>query len=363
MSKIVTAVFGAVCVLVLALSISGQASANGTSNATSSASVGGLHECVIDDAAALRSAVVGATGWNDTQVANTTDVYMAAAERGLGDRAAIIGLMAARTESRMYNYADKSVDGSLYYSYDRVGNGDDTVGIFRQAPGDEWGTVGELMNPERAAGKFYDRLVAVDGWQSMDPGEAAQAALGADSPAAYSRFQGTAEQLVASFDAHVTCTPVLGEWVDPLPAGDLWGGYRTPDRPGHDGIDIGAEKGAEILAAAAGTVVRSKCNASLDGEPYSCDVDGSPEVMGCGWYVDIEHPDDSVTRYCHMMSQPLVKVGDTVAAGQLIGYVGSSGNSGAPHLHFQTHTGGAPAESDNATEPLEFMAKHSVVID
>src|SRR5699024_5932534 len=146
----------------------------------------------------------------------------------------------------------------------------------------------------------------------------------------------------------VTCSLAPEEWTHPVPGAALWSGFRTAERPGHDGLDFGADKGTEILAAGAGTVVRVRCNASLNGADYSCDVDGSPEVKGCGWYVDIEHYDESVTRYCHMVSEPLVAVGDTVMPGQVIGYVGSSGNSSAPPLHFQTHTGRAPATSDTA---------------
>lgn len=145
-------------------------------------------------------------------------------------------------------------------------------------------------------------------------------------------------------------------WVPPVNA-PLWGGFKEPAY--HHGVDLGAKRYVPIRAASAGVVIVSKCNASLDGEPYSCDIDGSPQVQGCGWYIDIAHEDGVVTRYCHMVEAPLVTVGDRVETGQRVGYVGSSGNSSAPHLHFEVHLvpKGERAHNGNAIDPVPFMAK------
>jgi murein DD-endopeptidase MepM/ murein hydrolase activator NlpD len=364
MLKIPAAVIGALVMLVLTVAVLGGAISMDAGLAwmglnTRSTASGGEFECAIDDPDALRSAVYGNSGWDDTQIDNATTVYLVAAERGLGDQAAIIGLITAYQESRYYNYANTGVPESLEYNHDKTGSDHDSVGIFQQRPSAGWGTVRDLMNPEYATGKFYDKLVTIDEWESMEPTEAAQAVQISAFPDAYARWVAYAENAIKHFTEHITCTPVGGEWTHPVPEGTFWGGYRTSERPGHDGIDIGADKGAEIVAASAGTVIRSKCDAQLGGAEYSCDVDGSASVLGCGWYVDIEHSDGTATRYCHMMSQPLVDVGDTVATGQLIGYIGSSGNSGAPHLHFEAHTG-TPADSSNATEPIGFMSERGV---
>jgi murein DD-endopeptidase MepM/ murein hydrolase activator NlpD len=127
-------------------------------------------------------------------------------------------------------------------------------------------------------------------------------------------------------------------------------GFRTPDRPTHDGVDLGAVRGTPILAASAGVVILALCNSSIG----TCDVDGGIDVQGCGWYVEILHPRNIVTRYCHMGRQPAVRVGQPVQGGQLLGYVGSSGNSSGPHLHFEVHAGN-PTNSGNAIAPIPFM--------
>ncbi|MEV0567111.1 peptidoglycan DD-metalloendopeptidase family protein [Dactylosporangium sp. NPDC050588] len=141
----------------------------------------------------------------------------------------------------------------------------------------------------------------------------------------------------------------VGTWVNPVP-GKGTSGFRTVSRPTHDGIDIMAARETPIRAAAAGTVITVVCNTSGP----SCDVDGSPSIKGCGWYVEIHHAGDIVTRYCHMVRQPDVTVGQQVTAGQTIGHVGTSGNSSGPHLHFEVHYG-RPATRLNAIDPVPFM--------
>ncbi|MFC5002173.1 M23 family metallopeptidase [Dactylosporangium cerinum] len=141
----------------------------------------------------------------------------------------------------------------------------------------------------------------------------------------------------------------VGTWVAPVP-GKGTSGFRTVSRPTHDGIDIMAARETPIRATAAGTVITVVCNTSGP----SCDVDGSPGIKGCGWYVEIHHAGDITTRYCHMIRRPDVTVGQQVTAGQTIGSVGTSGNSSGPHLHFEVHFG-RPATRLNAIDPVPFM--------
>jgi len=141
----------------------------------------------------------------------------------------------------------------------------------------------------------------------------------------------------------------VGSWTLPVTA-SLVSGFRTATRPTHDGVDLGAARNTPIHATAAGTVIRVVCNVSTN----NCDVDGNRTLSGCGWYAEIQHAQGFVTRYCHMIRRPSVAVGQVVAKGKVIGYVGTSGSSSGPHLHFEIHSA-APATKANALNPVPFF--------
>ena len=61
-----------------------------------------------------------------------------------------------------------------------------------------------------------------------------------------------------------------------------------------------------------------------------------------------------------MLSRPMVDVGQTVAVGQVIGLIGSSGHSSGPHLHLESHLG-SPGTNDNAVDPVPFF--HARLVD
>lgn len=84
----------------------------------------------------------------------------------------------------------------------------------------------------------------------------------------------------------------------------------------HAGIDIAADKGTPIYSA-------------FDGKVLVSDYD-----EWNGNFLKIQHEDDLMTVYCHCDSLN-VKKGDVIRAGEVIGYVGSTGSSTGPHLHFE----------------------------
>jgi len=159
----------------------------------------------------------------------------------------------------------------------------------------------------------------------------------------------------------VTCDdercPADAPWVYPVDAA-VTSGFRTDARPDHHGVDLAAPYDTPVVAASAGVVTISECQASLDGAPYGCDQDGSAEVRGCGWFVKILHAHHTATLYCHLRYAPEVSVGDVVSTGDPLGYVGSSGNSSEPHLHFEVQVGDAfrPPVSATAVDPEPFLA-------
>ena len=94
---------------------------------------------------------------------------------------------------------------------------------------------------------------------------------------------------------------------------------------GHPGIDFAAEEGAEVYAVAGGIVT----TADYDAEK--------------GNYVVLDHGGGLETEYQHLKSS-LVSAGQSVVQCQVLGYVGSTGNSTGPHLHFEARQDSAPAD-------------------
>jgi murein DD-endopeptidase MepM/ murein hydrolase activator NlpD len=95
-------------------------------------------------------------------------------------------------------------------------------------------------------------------------------------------------------------------------------GYRKM----HSGIDFGAPHGAPIYAATDGVIL------------------SAGRAGGCGNTVKINHGGNLATRYCHM-SRIVASAGQRVRQGQIIGYVGSTGLSTGPHLHYELYRNGS----------------------
>lgn len=110
----------------------------------------------------------------------------------------------------------------------------------------------------------------------------------------------------------------------------ILGIYKT-----HTGIDIGAGYGTPILAAADGVVTTAAYDAG-----------------GYGNYIIIDHGNGNMTLYAHMI-QMSVSVGQTVTQGQTIGFVGSTGMSTGPHLHFEVYVGGT------RVDPLLYFSNYT----
>lgn len=103
-------------------------------------------------------------------------------------------------------------------------------------------------------------------------------------------------------------------------------------RARHKGVDLAAATGTPVYATADGLIEMAKWYSSY------------------GNYIQIGHGNDLETRYAHL-SRIAVSEGEMVRKGDLIGYVGSTGRSTGPHLHYEVRIAGA------AVNPIPYMVE------
>lgn len=173
-------------------------------------------------------------------------------------------------------------------------------------------------------GSYYPRLAAASGISNPDLIIAGRTrvVLACTRPAATARTTAPAT------------TGSTSGWVGPL-AGALvcssrWGDSRDGGSRLHKGIDLPRPTGTPIRAVHAGRVASVRYSIS------HWDRYGRP--IGAGWYITLDHGNNTKSVYMHMRSRSSLPVGASVRAGQMIGYVGSSGALAA-HLHFEIRLG------------------------
>jgi murein DD-endopeptidase MepM/ murein hydrolase activator NlpD len=127
-------------------------------------------------------------------------------------------------------------------------------------------------------------------------------------------------------EIHPSGRPVKSGWVS------SYFGYRkdpfTGKKAFHQGVDVAGKEGSDVIAVASGVVTWAS------------------ERFGYGHLVEINHGNGYVTRYGHN-SKLLVKQGDTVAKGEVIAQMGSSGRSTGPHVHFEVLRNGKAVNPSN----------------
>lgn len=137
-----------------------------------------------DAASALR-------GWNDEQIANARIIVTIGGQRRVPEQAVVIAVATALQESSLRNLR---------------GGDRDSIGLFQQRPSQGWGTPAQLSDPAYQTGKFYDKLLTVDGWQKMRLTEAAQAVQVSAFPNAYAKHTRAATRLVDALSNAAPCT-------------------------------------------------------------------------------------------------------------------------------------------------------------
>lgn len=158
---------------------------------------------------------------------------------------------------------------------------------------------------------------------------AAQASQSSSSSGSGSSSSGSSSVIVPSGSGFAWPTPGFvsrsSEW------------FEDREVYNHGGIDIAGAgiMGTPVVAAADGTVVATNSSCTHNwGKSYSCGCGG-----GYGNYVMISHAGGKMTVYGHLTSLT-VSSGQSVSRGQVIGYVGSTGNSTGPHLHYECRLNG-----------------------
>jgi hypothetical protein len=139
----------------------------------------------------------GTATYDPEQMANAATIAAVGIRRGLPAQALVIALAAAQQESKLENLS---------------GGDRDSIGLFQQRPSQGWGTPDQLNNPRYAAGKFYDALLKVRGWQQMSVAQAAQAVQKSADGSAYARWEDKARMLTTALSGDtpraVGCTIV-----------------------------------------------------------------------------------------------------------------------------------------------------------
>lgn len=130
---------------------------------------------------------------------------------------------------------------------------------------------------------------------------------------------------------YITTEPSTAGFICPLAGkskGSITTGYHG--YAGHTGVDFACGSGTSVMASKGGTVVISTALRSSSGNYRSY-----------GEYIVISHGDGTSTLYAHMLpGSRTVSEGTKVSQGQVIGQVGSTGNSTGPHLHFEVRVNG-----------------------
>lgn len=324
----------------------------------------------IPDSLTARTARGHAVTLNRRQLTHAATITTSGSQiAGVGRDGVIIALMAALTESGLRMLANPSAyPGSANYPNDGSGSDHDSLGLFQMRPASGWGTVATLMDPRYQARAFFGGpsgpnggsprgLLDIPGWQQLERGAAAQAVEASAYPDRYRDFEPVAEAILAALTrSDSTATggrlprvPETTQIVFPLPQGAYTStdsfGWRTDPVTGarafHAGSDLAAPADTPILAVADGRVVFAGPRGTYGG------------------LIILEHTvtgQPVASYYAHMYDTGIhVKVGDSVAAGQHIGDVGSAGKSTGPHLHLEIHPGG---QGQPAVDALDWLTEH-----
>jgi len=282
--------------------------------------------------------------------ANAVILVHEAQNRGFSKYSTAILVGTAIQESNLENrpYGGASGTGS---------NDEDSLGLLQQRPSQGWGTPEQLLDPVFATNAFLDQLQTIPD-RDTRPMKDVALQIQRASPTAYNRWawDDIAIAIVEdnwAGDGKVgnNCTVSSSsnkDWVSPLApvyrTGDGYGNRFHPIykvKRFHDGLDLnGVPIGTPIFAINDGVIRHNKF------------------MGGYGYQVYIDHDGENIdSSYSHMSGfAPGLNKGDEVKAGQVIGYIGSTGGSTGAHLHLEIRV------DDKLKNPDAFMSEQGVDI-
>ena len=313
-----------------------------------------------------KAGVYGNSTLSETQLKTAALIAEAAKEVGASKRDLTIALMTAFQESAMGTMG-------MYTAVDH-----DSLGAFQQRAA--WGPAADRIDIKKSAKMFFlggqagqPGLFDIANRNAMSLGQAAQTVQVSAHPSAYDKWQDEAEAIIAAgvgtdisrrelannlrFGGWTTAgiqayadkwassavgsggpmNVQPGEYQHPVPGAVMTSGYGMRWGSLHDGIDFGAPIGTPIYATKAGTVTFA-----------STWDDG-----GFGMHTVVDHGGGITSGYAHQ-SRLAVGVGQKVQKGQNIGFVGNTGQSTGPHLHFQLGRGSSGGKYQYTTDPAQF---------
>lgn len=198
----------------------------------------------------------------------------------------------------------------------------------------------EAQNSLESAALQSDEIEAkISEYYAAQKAAAERAAQASQSSSSSSSSSGSSSSGSSSSGSSSVIVPSGSGFAWPTPGFTYLSSEWYEDREvyNHGGIDIAGAgiMGTPVVAAADGTVIASNSSCTHNwGKSYSCGCGG-----GYGNYVMISHAGGKMTVYGHLTSLT-VSTGQTVSRGQVIGYVGSTGNSTGPHLHYECRLNG-----------------------
>ncbi|MCK2239775.1 MULTISPECIES: C40 family peptidase [unclassified Crossiella] len=138
----------------------------------------------------------GAAGYGSEQMANAATIVAVGKQMQIPQHGWVVAIATAMTESglRNLNYGDR-----------------DSLGLFQQRPSQGWGSPAQIMDPIYSATKFYQHLIAVDGWQRMSVTTAAQTVQRSGFPDRYANFEQAAREVVGAVHGIPCTTTGTGE--------------------------------------------------------------------------------------------------------------------------------------------------------